>query len=113
MLTFEEIIKFDLNNIDLITLSACSTNRSKLFSGFSHLSLQHAFKLAGAKNVISTMWEIDDKASYYFMKEYYQLLKKHKNPSITLSITKRHFIKKYPQYASPHYWGAFVIYGSY
>ncbi len=113
MLTFDEIIELDLSNIDLITLSACSTNRSKLFSGLSHLSLQHAFKLAGAKNVISTMWEIDDKASYFFMKEYYQLLKKHKNPTITLSKTKRYFIKKYPQYSSPHYWGAFVIYGSY
>ena len=110
LLQFNEISNLNLDHVNLVVLSACDTNKGESFDGFGNISLQRAFKEAGVSNVISTLWSIDDQATYYFMIEYYNALKEHRNSSIALNTSKQNFITKYPQYNSPHYWAAFVHY---
>src|SRR5205814_4832023 len=61
-------------NADLVVLSACDTAVGSLQGeeGIANLSL--AFMLAGAKNVVSTLWSIDDTSAFYLMKRFYSHL---------------------------------------
>ena len=112
LLDFVEISNLNLENVNLVVLSACDTNKGQSFQGYGNLSLQRAFKNAGVSNIVSTLWSIDDKITYYFMIEYYNELKKLGNSSLALNNAKKIFINKYPEYNSPHYWAAFVHYGT-
>ena len=114
-LTYKEILKLDLSNLEFVFLSACSTNKGQDFRNINLLSLQKAFKSAGARNVLSTLWDIDDKATSIFTSIYYKNLKDYPMyPDMALSFTKEEFMEKYPhphKYNSAHYWSAFVNYG--
>tara|TARA_Y100000588_G_C14193970_1_gene899317 strand:+ start:55 stop:1383 length:1329 start_codon:yes stop_codon:yes gene_type:complete len=109
-LTYLDVDELNLD-VDTIILSACSTNKGKIIKNMNTMSLQKSFKNVGARNVISTIWDIDEKASYLFMVLFYNELKTTRDTTKALSLTKRKFIKKYPEYSNPHYWAAFVNYG--
>ena len=114
-LTYNEILNLDLSNLEFVFLSACDTNRGEDFRNINLLSLQKAFKSAGARNVLSTLWAIDDKATSIFTSIYYEkLMEDPMYPDTALSITKETFMERYPhphKYNSAHYWSAFVNYG--
>ena len=111
-LTYEEVLKLDLSNLEFVFLSACDTNKGENFRNINLLSLQKAFKDAGARNVLSTLWEIDDKATSVFSGIYYEMLMIDPlYPDLALTEAKIKFIERYPEYDSPHYWAAFVNYG--
>lgn len=98
----------DLSNINLVVLSACQSGQGKVtLEGL--YGLQRAFKKAGAKTIVMTLWNVSDKVTGEFMVEFYKNLFNGKK-----SIDKRKaFIKakqkirnKYPE---PHYWAGFVM----
>ena len=68
-------------------------------------------KKNGAHNIISTLWKIDDKASYLFVDLFYKNLFNKKSLNETLKDTKLDFISKYKEYNNPHFWAGFVLYG--
>lgn len=110
-LNYQEIRNLNLKDTKLVILSACDTNVGTSYSGFSSVGLQQSFKESGVNNVISTLWAVDDKATYLFMLEYYSFLEMYTS-SKALIKSKQSFIMKYPQYQHPYYWAAFVHYGS-
>jgi len=111
LLTADEIKEFNLDGTNLVVLSACDTNSGKEIAELGIFSLQSAFKSTGVKNIISTLWPIDDKATYLFMAEFYAFYNG-LNSSEALMLSKKSFIAKYPEYSNPHYWAAFVHYGT-
>jgi CHAT domain-containing protein len=71
-----EIIKKNFTQTELVVLSACETGfgNSTFFGGEN---LANSFLRAGAKNIISTLWPVDDKITKEFMLLFYEeLLKK-------------------------------------
>ncbi len=111
-LTFSEVKELDFSNVNLIVLSACETNSGKTLNNFNQLTFQYLMKMNGADNVISTLWKIDDKATYCFMKELYSSFNEYfYDTPYALSNAKRNFILKYPEYENPYYWSGFVGYG--
>ncbi|MDC0878706.1 CHAT domain-containing protein [Candidatus Marinimicrobia bacterium] len=111
LLNFKEIEMLDLTNLELVFLSACDTNKGEGFKNIDLLSLQKAFNIAGTKHVIATLWQIEDKPASLFSEMFYTYFKA--NPldvGYALAETKINFINTYPEYDSPHYWAAFVVY---
>ena len=110
-LKISEILDMDFSSVNL-TLSACETNQGSTINNFGQLNIQHAFKMKGAKRVVSTLWKIDDEVTFLFMKEFYSEIDNFPgNISFALAEAKRNFIFKYPEYTSPYYWSGFVLYG--
>ena len=99
---FERIIGKNKNPVELLVLSACETtsgdNRSIL--GLAGVALRN-----DVKNVLATLWSINDFSSVKLIEEFYYQLK---NPVINKADALRQaqlkMIKKHPST-----WGAFIL----
>ena len=57
---------------DLVTLSACETGVGQLASGDEMIGLIRGFLYAGSRNIVTTLWEVDDRATAELMEAFYQ-----------------------------------------
>jgi CHAT domain-containing protein len=94
-------------NADLVVLSACETAVGALEGEEGIANLSRAFLLAGAKTVISTLWQVDDDASLFLMKHFYAHLAEQKTPAYALTAAKRDFLRTFGSKAAPFDWAAF------
>ena len=60
---------------DLVTLSACQTALGPEVGGEGMLGLTRAFHYAGARSVLSSLWEVADKSTGLLMTEFYSALR--------------------------------------
>jgi CHAT domain-containing protein len=68
---------------------------------------------AGAKQVIASLWKVDDRATAELMKYFYQnLLKNNQSPSNALRQAQLQMMKQ-PRWKSPYFWAAFVLQGDF
>jgi CHAT domain-containing protein len=94
----------------LIVLSACDTGVGKLVHGEGIIGLPYALYVAGNKNLLLTLWPIDDDATQEFMRQFFGYLKAGELASTALAKTKRAFARR-DEYADPRFWAPFVLYG--
>ena len=72
--------------------------------------MQKAFFEAGSKSVVVSLWDVNDKYTSYFMKEFYKQLANGESKATALQLAKLEFIKNYS--ANPYYWSAFILSGN-
>ncbi|HYE92068.1 MAG TPA: CHAT domain-containing protein, partial [Terriglobales bacterium] len=58
----------------LVVLSACETGLGKLSRGDELVGLQRAFLYAGTPAVMTTLWKVDDRASFDLIRAFYEKL---------------------------------------
>ncbi len=115
-LQMHEIWNQDLDT-GLVVLSACDTGLGKLVRGEGMVSLMRAFFYAGTKNVVVSLWNVDDKSTADLMKEFYLQMKNGKSQAESLRQAKLDMIKDarsgsgYAAYEDPYYWGPFILVG--
>ena len=66
-----ELAGLDLNTTWLATLSACDTGVGGVVDGEDMLALRRAMLQAGARNVLSTLWRVNDAYTSDFMQDFY------------------------------------------
>ena len=71
ILTAQQIASMDLSGVSWAVLSACNTGAGEVHDGEGVLGLQRAFRVAGARSVIMTLWPVDDDMSRRYMHELY------------------------------------------
>jgi len=118
ILTAFEIQNMNLDNTDLVVLSACETGlgETSQAGGFTNLmtngegvfGLQRAFRIAGAKSLIMSLWKVNDQATNLLMQSFYTELAKTGNIK-TSFLNAQNTLRKTPEYSHPYFWAAFVL----
>jgi CHAT domain-containing protein len=101
-----EIATLDLTGCELVVLSACETGLGYSDTSEGVYGLQRSFKLAGAKYVLMSLWDVDDRATTLLMTEFYKNILSGKSLEDALDNSKKTVKMAYP---SPEDWGAFVL----
>lgn len=105
ILTAQEVSTMNLCKTDLVVLSACETGLGDIKGSEGVFGLQRAFKMAGVKNIIMSLWQVPDKETAEFMEFFYKNLVKEKEIKNAFKKTQMTMRKKY----APYYWAAFVL----
>lgn len=105
VLTADEIASLDLRSCDVVVLSACETGLGEITDEGVY-GLQRAFKNAGAKSIIMSLWEVDDKATSLMMQSFYINLSKGMEKRDAFDSAQKEVRKKY---TDPRYWSAFIM----
>jgi CHAT domain-containing protein len=117
ILTALDVTEMDLSGTELVVLSACSAASGDIWVSEGVFGLRRAFKIAGAKNLLTTLWEVDDEITADLMKRFYIYWVKDRLPlAAALRQAQRDTIKDlentYGGIAPPEFWAAFVLQGA-
>ena len=95
----------DLRNTKLVVLSACETGLGDINGDEGVYGLQRAFKIAGVKKIVMSLWQVPDEETKEFM------IKMYKNLSKTKDIESSFYMAQKEMSAgrSPYYWAAFIL----
>jgi CHAT domain-containing protein len=102
-------LRFDA---DLVILSACDTAVGPLEGQEGIANLSKAFILAGARTVISTLWQVDDNSSLFLMKRFYTHLSEGRSTAFALAAAKRDALRQSGRKVLPYQWAGFTIEGA-
>ena len=105
IITAEEIAMLDLRNTELVVLSACETAIGvNLQEGFG--GLVRAFKNAGVKSILASLWKVPDDATAKLMTSFYKLFLSGIEMHLALKMAQKEVSKLYPD---PYYWASFIL----
>ncbi len=94
IVTAEEVSALDLHNTWLVTLSACESGGGEARAGEGVLGLRRGFALAGARNLLLTLWPVPDKETTALMLDFYAVAEKTDDPARALAETQRDLLVK-------------------
>ncbi|MDA7614670.1 CHAT domain-containing protein, partial [Verrucomicrobiales bacterium] len=89
-----EAAKLKLDETYLVTLSTCRSAEGVDLGGERISGFGRAFTLAGAKNVLLTMWRIHDREAREFMESFYEQIGSGKSASQAMWDTQRLYVDR-------------------
>jgi len=96
---------------ELVVLSGCETALGKQVRGEGLVGLTQGFLYAGARQVVASLWRIEDRATAELMSRFYRgLLVEGKAPAAALRQAQL-AIRHDKRWRSPYYWSGFVLQG--
>ena len=101
-----DVVKMDLNNLELVVLSACNSGLGVQIKTGDSFGFLRTFFVAGAHNLITSLWEVEDKITHEFMKLFYSYWTEEQNKSSAFYRAQREMKRKYRY---PMYWGSFIL----
>ncbi|MBK8643779.1 MAG: CHAT domain-containing protein [Saprospiraceae bacterium] len=107
ILTAYEISQMNLSNTELVVLSACETGLGDIQGNEGVYGLQRAFKIAGAKYLIMSLWQVPDKQTSLLMTTFYKKFLEEKMPIPDAFHAAQKELRD--SGLEPYYWAGFVL----
>lgn len=108
VLTAFEAMNLNLDHTEIVFLSACETGRGEVKSGEGVYGLQRSFIVAGAQNVVMTLFKVDDAVTQKLVTLFYEEWIKTNNKRSAFIKAKKAILE---EYKDPIYWGSFIMVG--
>lgn len=105
ILTAYEIANQNLSHTNLVVLSACETGLGDVVNGEGVFGLQRAFKMAGVKNMLISLWKVHDQQTQELMTTFYEYYLQSSDAADALHQAQ---LKMSQQYR-PFYWAGFIL----
>ncbi len=107
ILTAYEISHLNLENTQLAVLSACETGLGDIRGSEGVFGLQRAFKMAGVRYLLVSLWKIPDAPTAELMQLFYQNLTTDNNVRQAFQNARKVMRLHYPN--TPLNWAGFVL----
>jgi CHAT domain-containing protein/tetratricopeptide (TPR) repeat protein len=116
ILTGLEVSNLDLFGTELVVLSACETGIGDIRNGEGVFGLRRAFRHAGVRNMLASLWRVPDAQTSDVMTGFYRRwlggsTKSGAFREAVLDLIADHRAK-YDSVALPYYWGGFELIGT-
>jgi len=105
-LEVREVFGLDMH-ARLVVLSACETGLGKLSRGDELVGLQRAFLYAGTPAVVTTLWKVDDKATFELVRSFYTRLE----GTGAVEALRQAQLETMRAFPHPYAWAAFGLSG--
>ncbi|CAN5382558.1 hypothetical protein BH09SUM1_BH09SUM1_03230 [soil metagenome] len=108
ILSAQEIFSLQ-TRADLITLSACQSGLGRVSSGDDIIGLNRAFVYAGTRQLMTTLWRVDDISTAVLFKYFYRNVNEMDRAEALRQAQIR--LKARPEYQHPAQWAGLVLSG--
>lgn len=112
IISHTEVGQLALEGTELVVLSACETALGEMQRGEGMRSLCRAFRLAGARQVVSSLWKVPDRETRWLMEALYRELAVGSPAGQALLRARREVRERIAasgEPAHPALWGAFTV----
>ncbi len=96
---------------DMVVLSACQTGLGKEIRGEGLIGLTRGFMYAGAPRLVTSLWQVDDKATSELMMRFYRGMLDRKLTAAAALRAAQIEMWRQKDWQSPYYWASFAIQG--
>ncbi len=113
---------------DLVSLSACGVGGGRALAGEGLIGMRHALRAAGAREVLSALWDVSDSAGAELMVHFHRALRAGARSDQALRLAQQRLSGSQPSAAAvrgvggvarsatplaphPYYWAGFVLDG--
>jgi CHAT domain-containing protein len=94
--------------VDLLTLSGCVTGLSFVAEGDELIGLSRGLLYAGARSLLLSLWDVDDRSTAEFMQLFYSHLLRQRDKAEALRSAMLDLRIRYPH---PYHWAPFRLIG--
>ena len=106
ILSAQDISEMNLQSTELVVLSACETGLGDIKGGEGVFGLQRAFKLAGVKTIIMSLWKVPDPETSELMQSFYKKWLNGLDKHEAFRLAQKELKSKQPE---PYFWAGFVM----
>jgi CHAT domain-containing protein len=110
VLTGLEASLLDLQGTELVILSACDSGSGEVKNGEGVISLQRAFRIAGAETVLASHWKVNDKATDTLMTEFIRRWRAGEQRADAWREAQLSLLHS-KDFSNPFFWAAFTLTG--
>ena len=107
-LRMSEVMGLKLN-ADIVALTACQTGIGRNIAGEGTMGMGRAFQYAGAKSVLMSLWNVEQKASVQLVESFFRHRKTGKNKLEALCLARREV--RDAGFDHPFFWAPFILVG--
>ena len=93
---------------DLLTLSGCATGLNVIAAGDELLGLIRGALFAGARSLLLSLWDVNDRSTSLFMRSFYSELGAGRSKAHAFATAAKEVRRTHPH---PYFWAPFVLVG--